>query len=60
MKFLIVRQILLVNTLVNVQRTVWRILILMLGCKGLTARKIVQSPKEIIFKGTLVEVNQFI
>ena len=35
MKLLIVRQILLVSTLVKVQRTVWRIWILMLGCKGL-------------------------
>ena len=34
-KFLIVKQILLVSTLGNVQRTLWRIWILMLGCKGL-------------------------
>ena len=34
-KFLIVKQILLVSILGNVQRTVWRIWILMLGCKGL-------------------------
>ena len=32
---LIVRQILLVSTLKNVLRTVWRICILTLGCKGL-------------------------
>ena len=32
--FLIVKQILLVSTLINVQRGVWRIFILMLGCKG--------------------------
>ena len=34
-KLLIVTQILLVSTLVNVQRAVWRIWILMLGYKGL-------------------------
>ena len=34
-KLLIIRQILLVSTLVNVQRTAWRIWILMLGCNGL-------------------------
>ena len=34
-KLLIVRQILLVSTFVNVQRTVWRICILMLGCRWL-------------------------
>ena len=34
-KFLIVKQILLVSTLKNVLRTVWRICILTLGCKGL-------------------------
>ena len=32
---MIVRQILLVSTLKNVLRTVWRICILTLGCKGL-------------------------
>ena len=31
----IVKQILLVSSIRNVQRTVWRICILMLGCKGL-------------------------
>ena len=35
---MIVKQILLVSTLENVLRTVWRICILMLGCKGLTNR----------------------
>ena len=35
MKILIVKQILLVSTLGNVKRTVWRIYILMLECKGL-------------------------
>ena len=34
-KFLIVKQILLVSTLGNVLRTVWRIYMVMLGCKGL-------------------------
>ena len=34
-KLLVVRQILIVSTLVTVQRTVWRIGIMMLGCKGL-------------------------
>ena len=34
-KLMIVKQILLVSTLGNVWRTVWRICILMLGCKGL-------------------------
>ena len=34
-KLLIVGQILLVSTLVTVQRAVWRMWILMLGCKGL-------------------------
>ena len=34
-KLVIVKQILLVSTLGNVWRTVWRICILMLGCKGL-------------------------
>ena len=34
-KLLIVIQILLVSTLGNVSRTVWRICLLMLGCKGL-------------------------
>ena len=37
-KLLIVKQILPVSTLRNVQRTVWRICILMLGCKGLTLK----------------------
>ena len=35
-RLLIVKQILLVSTLGNVQRAVWRIYALMLGCKGLT------------------------
>ena len=35
-RLLIVKQILLVSTLGNVKRTVWRIYALMLGCKGLT------------------------
>ena len=35
-KLLINKQILLVSTLGNVLRTVWRICILMLGCKGFT------------------------
>ena len=34
-KLMIVKQILVVSTLVNVQRTVWRIWTLMLRCKGL-------------------------
>ena len=34
-KLLIVRQILLVSTLKNILRTVWRICILTLECKGL-------------------------
>ena len=34
-KLMIVKQILVVSTLVNVQRTVWRIWTLMLSCKGL-------------------------
>ena len=33
-KLLIVKQTLLVSTLGNVLRTVWRICLLMLGCKG--------------------------
>ena len=37
-KFLIVTQILLVSTLQNEQITIWRISILMLGCKGLSFR----------------------
>ena len=35
MKFLIVKHILLVSNVGNVQGTVWRICTLMLGCKGL-------------------------
>ena len=35
MNILIAKQILLVSTLGNVQGTVWRICILMLGCTGL-------------------------
>ena len=35
-RLLIVKQILLVSTLGNLQRAVWRIYALMLGCKGLT------------------------
>ena len=35
-RLLIVKQILLVSTLGNVKRTVWRIYTLMLGYKGLT------------------------
>ena len=34
-KFLIVKQVPQVSTLGNVERTVWRICTLMLGCKGL-------------------------
>ena len=36
---MIVKQILLVGALVNVQRSVWRICILMFGCKGLMQQK---------------------
>ena len=36
-KLLIFKQILLVSTLGNVKRTVWRICLLMLGCKRLKA-----------------------
>ena len=35
-KLLIVKQVLLVSNIGNIQRTVWRIYILMLGCKGFT------------------------
>ena len=35
-KLSIVKQILLVSTLGNVWKTVWRIRIMMLGCKGLS------------------------
>ena len=35
-KLLTVKQILLVSTMGDVWRTVWRICIMMLGCKGLT------------------------
>ena len=35
-KLLIVQQILLISTLGDVQRTVWRMYILMFGCEGLT------------------------
>ena len=35
-KLLIVKQILIVSTVENVMRTVWRMYILILGCKGLT------------------------
>ena len=35
-KLLIVQQILLLSTLGDVQRTVWRMYILMFGCEGLT------------------------
>ena len=37
MKLLITRQILLVSSLGNVHKTLWRICILMLGCEGLIA-----------------------
>ena len=37
-KLLIVKQILSISTIGSVQRTVWRICILMLECKGLTVR----------------------
>ena len=40
-KLLIVRQILLVSILVNVQRAVWRIWTLMLECKGLISLKFI-------------------
>ena len=36
-QLLIVKQILLVSLFANVWRTVWRICILMLGCKGLSS-----------------------
>ena len=52
-KLVIIRHILLVSTWVNVQRTVWRIWILVLGCKGLIVfviiRGIVQMSIEIIW-----------
>ena len=35
LRLLIVKQILLVSTMGNVKRIVWRICILILGCKGL-------------------------
>ena len=35
-KLLIVEQILLISTLANTLRTIWRIQMLMLGCKGST------------------------
>ena len=39
-KLLIVKQILLINNLKNVWRTVWRICILMSGCKGFIDRRL--------------------
>ena len=39
-KLLIVKQILLISNLRNVWRTVWRICILMLGCKGFIDRRL--------------------
>ena len=45
-KLLIVKQILLVSTLGNVQSTVWRICILNLGCKGLTYSATIQERKK--------------
>ena len=38
-KYLIVKKILFIRTLGDVQRTVWRIFTLMLGCKGLNVRQ---------------------
>ena len=40
---MIVKQVLLASTLGNVQRTVWRICILMLGCKGLGVKGLIIS-----------------
>ena len=49
---LIVKQILLVSTLGNVYRTVWRICILMLLCKGLNNE--VESYREVSFSLTCI------
>ena len=43
-KVMTLKQILLLGTSENVKRTVWRICILILGCKGLKPRKSVKSP----------------
>ena len=45
-KLLIVKQILLVSALQNVWRTVWRILMLMIGCKGLKCSRRVNNQKQ--------------
>ena len=46
---LIVEEISLVGTLGNVSRTVWRIYILMIGCKGLNKLSL-SAPKEVLEK----------
>ena len=53
-KLLIVKLILLVSTLKNVQRTVWRICILTLGCKGL--RPWLKHKGLVQFKGCNVQI----
>ena len=47
-KLLIFKQILLVSTLGNVKRTVWRICLLMLGCKRLKASSWVKQARRAL------------
>ena len=54
---LIVKQILLVSTLVNVQRSVWRICILMFGCKGLMQQKCHSSATRYLGVSTNFSTN---
>ena len=53
-KLSIVKQILYVSTLGNVWRTVWRICIMMLGCKGLSVMLLMTC---IFFYGHLILVS---
>ena len=59
-KFLIVKQILLVSTLGNVLRTVWRIYMVMLGCKGLNCLRRDMKYRMCNFQSYNNDFNQFV
>ena len=59
-KLLIVKQILLVRTIGNVKRTMWRMWILMIGCKGLNFKFVICNPCYSSLSSTILPPFWFI
>ena len=57
-KFFIIKQILLFSTRGNVLRSVWRISILILECRGLGTTKLCNKSQDVLFSLKLVSLRE--